>query len=175
MQTITLDKQTVQKLQNPAAKSAAARLETLGLPSKKTEAYRYFDIISLFQREYEIYSLEKKEIQESEVIKIVDGIVISAPESVQVSYKKERVIAPEHFDALYYLGHLLSQEVIELSFTEDANVKIVHEYTQENALIAYRVVIQTKANISLKINESFRKKLNLLIQKCHFLTRKFGT
>jgi len=158
MGTITLDENTVQNLQNPAAKSAAARLEAVGLPSKKTEAYRYFDIASLLQRKFEKSVIEKKEIQESEVVKIVDGVVVSAPQNVQISYKKERVIEAEHFDALYYLGHLLSQEVIELFFVEDTNIRIEHEYTKENTLITYRLVIKTTPNISLKINESFTGK-----------------
>jgi Fe-S cluster assembly protein SufD len=158
MSTITLNKKTLLSLQNDTVINAAARLEELGLPTKKTEAYRYFDIEPLLQKQYKKPIVEKKEIQEDTVVKIVDGIVVSVPKNVQISYKKERVIEAQHFDALYYLGHLLSQEVIELSFAEDGDVRIEHHYTQEDTLIAYRLVINTAPNISLKINESFSGK-----------------
>jgi Fe-S cluster assembly protein SufD len=155
MRTITLDKKTVQNLQNDAAISATKRLAELGLPSKKTEAYRYFDVVPLLEKELKVIDVQKQEIKVMDVVKVVDGIVVGAPKDVQVSYKKERIIENKHFDALYYLGHILSQEVIEFSFTKDANVRIEHNYTQENSLIAYRVVLKTTPNISLKINESF--------------------
>ncbi len=141
--------------QSKTAKLALSRLRELGVPSKKTEQYRYFDIESLMKQEWQLASKERKEIEEASFLEIVDGVVTKAPKDVEVSYKQERTIEAEHFDPLYYLGHLLNEEVISIKVKKDANIKIVHHYTLPKTLISYRIVIETVPNISLQFSESF--------------------
>ncbi|WP_188110018.1 SufD family Fe-S cluster assembly protein [Sulfurimonas hydrogeniphila] len=135
--------------------AAASRLQLLGLPTKKTEQYRYFPIEKLLNAEYRAIAKKESEIEEADFVEIVDGVVVRAPKGLKIGYTKRRTIAEEHFDPLYYLGHLLSLEVIEINFENDSSIKILHRYTQENALIAYRVVVQTAPNIKVTLSESF--------------------
>jgi len=51
------------------------KFSTLGLPSKKSEEYRYFDVEKLLEKEYKTLSYVPKSIAESEKIEIVDGVV----------------------------------------------------------------------------------------------------
>lgn len=157
MQTLTLKEgfQSLQTLQTKETTVAASRLAELSLPTKKTEQYRYFDIDVLLGKEWNIYRAKKADIKESDIVEIVDGVVVSAPKDLLISYSAKRDIDIEHFDPLYYLGHILSPEVIELRCKSDANIKIVHRFTQSSVLLAYRLQIQTSPNISLHISESF--------------------
>ena len=141
--------------QNEAAKLALSRLKELGLPTKKTEQYRYFDIEPLMKQEWKLASKEKRDIEEADFLEIVDGVVTKAPKDVEVRYQKERKIEAGHFDPLYYLGHLLNEEVITIKVQSDANIKIVHHYTLPKTLISYRIAIETAPNISLQLSESF--------------------
>ncbi len=157
MQILTLKEglETLQSFQTKETATAFSRLAELTLPTKKTEGYRYFDIDTLFSKKWQLYRAKKVEISVSDIVEIVDGIVVSAPKEVLVSYSTKRDIDTEHFDALYYLGHILSPEVIQLDCKSDAKIKIVHRFTQASVLLAYRLQIQTSPNISLHIAESF--------------------
>jgi Fe-S cluster assembly protein SufD len=157
MQTLTLTNglQTLQSFQIKETAIALSRLTELALPTKKTEEYKYFDIDILLSKKWQIYRAKKVDIKVADIVEIVDGVVVSAPKEIAVSYSAKRDIDTEHFDALYYLGHILSPEVIELHCKSDAKIKIVHRFTQASVLIAYRLQIQTSPNISLHIAESF--------------------
>ena len=135
--------------------TAASRLESLGLPTKKTEQYRYFPIEKLLEREYKVFEKEEAEIADAAFVEILNGVVVRAPKGLEIRYTDRHSIADEHFDPLYYLGHMLCAKVIEINFQSDSNIKILHRYTQENALIAYRVVVQTAPNIKVTLSESF--------------------
>ncbi len=134
---------------------ALERLNTLGLPKKKSEHYRYFDIEKLLETKYEFLPKAKTNPQEGVVLEIVDGIVTKAPKGVRVAYAQDRFVAKGHFDPLYYASHALSQEVITIECSEDMKLKILHRYEGKNALLAYRIAIKTKENISVEIAESF--------------------
>ena len=157
MQTLTLKEglQSLQVLQTKETEIAVSRLAELTLPTKKTEEYRYFDIDALLSKKWQIYRAKKADIKVSDIVEIVDGVVVSAPKELLVSYSAQRDIDTKHFDALYYLGHILSPEVIELHCKSDANIKIVHRFTQASVLLAYRLQIKTSPNISVNIAESF--------------------
>ena len=135
--------------------TAFERLNELGLPGKKTEQYRYFDIAAFMQREWRLCQTQRVEVQEGKILEIVDGVVVQAPKGIKVSYSKQRTLNVAHFDPLYYLGHILSDAVIHIEASSDAKVKIVHRFTQSKVLYAYRVMIETAPNISLQIAESF--------------------
>ena len=63
------------------------RLATLGMPSKKSEAYRYFDLESILDKEYRTLDYMPKTIEVGEKIEIVDGIVVSAPKGLRIYYE----------------------------------------------------------------------------------------
>ena len=134
---------------------ALEKLQTLPLPSKKTEAYRYFDIEKVLQTPYKKVQKQNEPIKEGGILEIVDGIVMQAPKSVKVDYKKERPLAKEHFDPLYYASHALVENVITILVNEDTELKLLHRFERKNALLAYRIVFECDDNVCAKISESF--------------------
>ena len=134
---------------------AIERYTALGLPTKKSEAYRYFDTKSLLAKEYETLEYPTPEIQEGEKVEIVDGVVISAPKGLRIYYEAGHEVDGEHFDALYYLGHILSTHVIKIEIDGDAQIEIEHRYTQSNALIHYRIVLVNQSNRHASVYEHF--------------------
>ncbi|SFV56428.1 Iron-sulfur cluster assembly protein SufD [hydrothermal vent metagenome] len=147
----------LEKLQpkNDSAKVAFECLKELGMPTKKTEQYRYFDIESLLKKEWQFAPKERVQIKEAEFLEIVDGVVTKAPKEIEICYKSKSMIQKGHFDPLYYLGHLLNDEVISIKITKDTNLKIVHRYKLPKSLISYRLDIETVPNIALQLSESF--------------------
>jgi Fe-S cluster assembly protein SufD len=141
-------------LQSPAL----ARLHALGLPSKKSEAYRYFDIDRLLAQEYTLLDYVPRSIRESDHIEIVDGTIISAPKGMRIFYEADKHIDPEHFDPLYYLSHLLSPHVIKIEIDGDVHVEIVHRFTKSNALINYRIALENQSNRHAIVYERFENK-----------------
>ncbi len=144
---------------SPSKALAARRLAQLGMPTRKSEAYRYFDIEPLMAHDWEILRNEASaEIAESEEqIVITDGRVTALPKGVEVQVGCSDAIDLDgnHFDPLYYLGHLLSPEVISIRFKEDAKVTLVHRFTQPGKLLAYRTAIYLDANTHVQIDERF--------------------
>ena len=134
---------------------ALAHLLALGMPSKKSEEYRYFNIESLLEADYRTLTYVPKAIEEAEKIVIVDGVVTQAPKGMRVYYEESHTVEAEHFDPLYYLGHLLSPQVIKIDLDGDADVEIEHHFTQSGALINYRIAIANQANRHATIFESF--------------------
>jgi len=131
------------------------RLAALGLPSKKSEAYRYFDAESLFEKEYKTLNYLPKTIEEGEKIIITDGVVSSAPKGLRIYYEACEQIDMEHFDPMYYMGHLLSPHVIKIEIDGDVELDIEHRYTQSDALIAYRIVLYNQSNRHATLYENF--------------------
>ena len=128
---------------------------SLGLPSKKSEAYRYFQVERLYEDDYHTLSYVPRSIEEGEKIIIVDGVVTQAPKGMRIYYEQCQAMDSNHFDPLYYLGHLLSPHIIKIDLDGDADVEVEHHYTQSNALIAYRIVIANQANRHSTLFEQF--------------------
>ena len=122
------------------------RLAALGLPDKKSEAYRYFDVESLLDTEYKPLSYMPRTIEIGEKIIIEDGIVVSAPKGLRIYYEPCEMIDPEHFDPMYYLGHLLSGHTIKIEIDGDVELDLEHHLTQSDALINYRIVLYNQSN-----------------------------
>ncbi|MDQ7083562.1 MAG: SufD family Fe-S cluster assembly protein [Sulfurovum sp.] len=131
------------------------RFLSLGLPTKKSESYRYFDIEKLLDKDYKTLEYIPKTIKESSKIEIVDGMVVSAPKGLRIRYEAPKHIDIMHFDPLYCLGHLLSHRVIKIEIDGDAQLELEHRYTQSDTLISYRMVIENQANRHATIYESF--------------------
>ena len=136
---------------------ALERFVGLGLPSKKSEEYRYFHIEKLLEAEYRRLNYIPRPIQEAEKVVIVDGIVTHAPKGMRIYYEQYEAIDSEHFDPLYYLSHLLSPHVIRIDLDGDADIEIEHHYTQSNALIHYRIVLLNQTNRHATVFESFHE------------------
>ena len=128
---------------------------SLGLPSKKSEEYRYFDVEKLLEKEYKTLDSLPKSIAEGDKIEIVDGVVVSAPKGLRIYYEACEQIDMEHFDPLYYLGHLLSPHTIKIEIDGDAELELEHRFTQSDALISYRIVLYNQANRHATLYENF--------------------
>ena len=128
---------------------------SLGLPHKMTEEYHYFDVEKLLDVEYKTLNYIPKTIEVGDKIEIVDGVVTKAPQGMRIYYEACEMIDMEHFDALYYLGHLLSPRTIKIEIDGDTEVEILHRYTQSDALISYRIVLYNQANRHSTVYENF--------------------
>jgi len=135
--------------------SLVEKFAALGLPHKMTEEYHYFDVEKLLDVDYKTLNYVPKSIEEGDKIEIVDGVVTTAPKGLRVYTDVCENIDMEHFDGLYYLGHLLSPRVIKIEVDGDAHVEILHKYTQSDALINYRVEISNQANRHVTMYENF--------------------
>lgn len=128
---------------------------SLGMPTKESEEYRYFDVEKLFETEYKISPAFPGAIAIGKKVEIVDGVVISAPKGLRIYYKECESADMDHFDPIYYLGHLLSPVIIKIEVDGDAELEIEHRYTKSNSLIPYRIVLHNQANRHATIYEKF--------------------
>ncbi len=133
----------------------AERFVSLGLPSKKSEEYRYFDVEKLLEKEYKTLNYVPKTLKVSDKIEIVDGVVVAAPQGMRVYKEACQMIDMNHFDPLYYVGHMLSPETIKIELDGDVEVEIEHTYTQSDTLINYRIVLYNQANRHATVYENF--------------------
>jgi len=131
------------------------KFSNMGLPGKKSEEYRYFDVEKLLEKEYKTLKYVPKTIAESDKIEIVDGVVISAPKGLRIYYEECEMIDMDHFDPLYYLGHLLSPLTIKIDIDGDTELELEHHFTQNDALINYRIVLHNQANRHATLYENF--------------------
>jgi Fe-S cluster assembly protein SufD len=141
-----------------ASSPALEQFVTLGLPSKKSEEYRYFQIEKLLDHDYKMLSYAPKAIQEAEKIIIVNGVVTHAPKGLRIYYEQCQAMDATHFDPLYFLGHALSPHVIKIDLDGDADIEIEHHYTQSDTLIHYRIVLANQANRHATLSETFHEK-----------------
>jgi len=128
---------------------------SIGLPSKKSEQYRYFDVEKLLEKEYKTLNYVPKTIVEGEKIVIVDGVVVTAPKGLRIYYEASEMIDMDHFDPLYYLGHLLSPRTIKIEIDGDTEIELEHRFTQSDTLINYRIVLYNQANRHATLYENF--------------------
>ena len=131
------------------------RFVSLGLPSKKSEEYRYFDVEKLLEIEYKTLTYVPKTLQVSEKIEIVDGVVVAGPQGMRIYNEPCGQIDMDHFDPLYYLGHMLSPQAIKIELDGDVEVEIEHKFTQSDTLINYRIVLYNQANRHATVYENF--------------------
>ena len=131
------------------------RFCALGLPSKKSEEYRYFDVEKLLEPEYKTLNYVPKTPKTSDKVEIVDGVVVAIPKGMRVYNEACQMIDMDHFDPLYYLGHLLSPQTIKIELDGDVEVEIEHKFTKSDALINYRIVLYNQANRHATVYENF--------------------
>ena len=97
----------------------------------------------------------QKHLRVSDKIEIVDGVVVAGPQGMRIYHEPCGQIDMDHFDPLYYLGHLLSPHAIKIELDGDVEVEIEHKYTQSDALINYRIVLYNQANRHATVYENF--------------------
>ncbi len=128
----------------------------LPFPDKKSETYRYADTQEIFDTERTRIIPQQGEVApDPRRVVIVDGVVVSAPDGVAIAFEETDAATKGHFDPLYSLSHALSAPTIVLHPTEVDTLEIQHRYTQPDALLAYRIRIETTANTSVQVYESF--------------------
>jgi len=144
----------VESHKNPIIK----RFLELGLPTKKSEAYRYANLEKDFDKEYETLEYFAKEIAYADKILILNGEVVSAPKGIRVYCDESNIehINMEHYDPLYFLGHHLSQQNIIIEIDGDSEIEILHHITKASTLIHYRIRIKTQANRHATVHEDFK-------------------
>ncbi len=139
-----------------AAAKSAETLEKMGLPSKKTEAYRYGDIEAVLEMDLTIASEPKPaEILPSVQLIITDGVVTHAPASVKLGYSKAIPADQGHFDPLYHLGHVASPGVWEIEIQDEVYLHIIHRFTKPTSLIPYRLAVHVTPGSHAAVYEQF--------------------
>lgn len=134
---------------------ALKKFVEMGLPNKKSEAYRYFNVEGLFDNEYETLEYIPRVIEEGDKVEIVDGIVTTAPKGIRIYYESCEQIESDHFDSLYYLGHVLYSQTIKIEVDGDSELNLLHRFTKSNALINYRIVLFNQVNRHSTLYETF--------------------
>ncbi len=139
------------------------RFTSLPFPDKKSEAYRYADLESIWEQDLPLLSgvlrqgsaTRLVEPRASKSLVITDGIVTEKPHGVDVTYADQMDVDAEHHDPFYYLGHALAPRIIEIELTESEYLNIEHHLHTAHALIVYRIVIKTRPNTHTRITERF--------------------
>ncbi len=137
-------------------KAMLARLQELGIPGNKTEQYKHFGIKPLLAKDYTRIDAQQGEPQTGgKELRILDGVVTTVPEGVTVGFESGFEADMAHYDALYYLSHLLSPHCIVLTIDEDASLTVVHQLTQEESLSTYRLVVKVAPQVRASFYETF--------------------
>lgn len=134
--------------------NALKHFDTLGLPGNKTEPYRHFGIKPILARTYAVADVQADTVREGLRIEIHDGVVVRSPEGVTVTMEAHQY-SEHHFDALYYAGHVASEQVITISLSTDSRVNIHHRISVSESLLTYRVAVKVKDNIHARVYETF--------------------
>ncbi len=146
-------------------KAVVQKLKSMGLPTPKTEHYRYFGIKPLLEKEYTFSLPQKGKVEKGEVLEIVDGKVTKAPLGVFVEFLKSWSVDDSHYDQIYYLNHLFTPEVIHLEIEQDMELKVVQKFTQNRVFTPYRIKISVAAGVDLILKEEY---LSLASESLYF-------
>ena len=131
------------------------RLKDLGIPKTKTEQYKNFPIKSMLDKEYKFEKLRYEPVQSGDKLVIENGVVLEYPKNVTIMFDKSFEADKEHFDATYFISHILSPTVINIEILEDIKFEIQHRFSDKETLLSYRVFIKTAPSIKVEILESF--------------------
>lgn len=150
MQPVTLDL-VPSDSQNPLF----ARLQELGLPGNKTEHYRRFAIKPLLARDYSLVSAAEHTPTTGDALVIENGRVTEIPQGCSVTYASPYDADETHFDALYYLSHLLAPAVVCIEVTEACRLTLRHVIDRAQSLLPYRLCISVADNVRCEVFETF--------------------
>ena len=132
-----------------------ARLAALGIPGNKTEQYRHFAIKPLLARDYTLKTAKDHTPKTGSRLVIENGSVVEVPEGCSVSYVSTFGADIKHYDALYFLSHLLSPPVICIDIGTDLSFELHHVISDAQTLLPYRLCICTSPNTRCEIFETF--------------------
>lgn len=146
-ETLTLDER---------AKALAERFAALGVPGNKTEQYKHFAVKPLLTQSYALNEAgQTTPSAQGNTLEITDGIVTAAPQGLTVAFESDFAPEPGHYDALYFLSHLLVEKVIVLTVDTNAVLNITHRLTMAQTLLPYRIVVKTAPNTTVSVYETF--------------------
>ncbi len=136
-------------------KTLAKKFISIGLPTKKQEEYAYTDIEKYTEISLELMENVAQGIEPCEQIIITDGVLTHAPKSISITQIDVSVDENEHFDPLYYLGHLASKTSLQINIKQDTKLQIHHKFTKQSTLFFYRVAISIAPNTNVELSESY--------------------
>ena len=136
-------------------KAIIQKLKSMGLPTPKTEHYRYFGIKPIFDKEYDFVPQTVQQIVEADYIEVVDGIITKAPKNLYIEMAKEVKVDDSHYDQVYYLSHLFSEIVPIIEIESDMELRIVQKFTKNGAFVPSHIKIDIKPNVHAKIIEEY--------------------
>jgi Fe-S cluster assembly protein SufD len=132
------------------------RLSSLGLPGNKTEHYKHFALKALLAQEYSLDERQSFTPSEGERLVIQNGIVTEFPKGVKISFKDDFIADIEHYDALYFLSHVLTPAVICIEVFEDALFELEHIFTKKQTFLPYRISFKIAPNTRVEVFEKFQ-------------------
>lgn len=129
--------------------------EKLGLPKNKTEQYRNFPIEAILETQYTFDDKEFKLPYEGTRLVIENGEVREYPKGTHVTFKKLFELDTNHFDALYFMSHIIGQRVIYIEVLENISFEVLHLINKSETLLSYRIVVKTLENQEVNVFENF--------------------
>ena len=134
------------------------RVKTLGFPENKMEHYRNFNINPLLAKEYHIETPSIGMPIKGTKLIIENGVVREFPNGVTLSFIDDFQADSMHYDALYFMSHILCKNVIKIQTKEDITFEIEHHLNDKNRFIPYRLAIEIQSNTQVEVFESFQTK-----------------
>ena len=131
------------------------RLKALGLPGNKTEQYRHFAIKPLLARDYTLKTVAVHTPKTGERLVIENGAVTELPAGCSIAYPSAFAADQGHYDALYFLSHLLAPAVIALEIAENAGFELRHIVSDARTLLPYRLSVTVAPEKHAEIFETF--------------------
>ena len=134
-------------------KALIQKLKSMGLPTPKTEHYRYFGIKPILDKDYTFELPKTQKIQEGDFVEIVDGVVTKAPKHLYIEMLSRLNVDDSHYDQVYYINHLLVERIIHIEVEEPSEFTIVHKFTKSSVFIPYRIKLTVHPGINAKVYE----------------------
>ena len=131
-------------------------LNDLGIPGNKTEQYKNFAIKPVLAKTYNIQTVTVDEAVEGSKLIIKNGEVTEYPKGLTVTTQNDFNADTTHYDALYYLSHIMAPTVISIELTKDIQFEIEHVFDEKKTLLSYRIFIQTAPNTQVEVFETFQ-------------------
>jgi len=131
-------------------------LSKLGIPGNKTEHYKNFAIKPILSKKYNLSVAQEVQTLKGSKLVIKNGKVIEYPADIQFNMERDFNADITHYDALYYMSHIISPSVISIELKKDANFEIEHICDDIQTLFSYRISIKTAPNTHVEVFETFQ-------------------